>query len=108
MNCKPGDLARVVSNGGPMDTPGLVDRVVEIVKPAVWDEVFVSVCGANRCRFSGDTSAAWVVRSASPLPWMSTKRRVVFFYGERVVADSHLRPLGGVPVNDEVKDEVPA
>ncbi|MBB3010665.1 hypothetical protein [Cupriavidus alkaliphilus] len=111
MNCKPGDLAITTTRGRSIDvaTPGILGRVVEVVRAASSHEVFVSTAGA-RFQFTG-TSPAWVVKSRDLLPWKSgagPNAGQVHFFHERPVQDAVLLPLGGVPVHDEQHDEVPA
>jgi hypothetical protein len=104
-------LARVVSNGCHDMTPGLVDRIVDVVRPAVALEQFTSIDGKVCARFTGRHDDAWVVRSANPLPWATTDGRIdsgIAFFAERIIGDEHLRPIGGVPVDEETRDEVPA
>ncbi|AHB06366.2 hypothetical protein U875_14160 [Pandoraea pnomenusa 3kgm] len=50
----------------------------------------------------------WDVKCAGPLQaWSSITGRDVVTQ-EMYVPDAHLRPIGGVPVHDEIRDEVPA
>jgi hypothetical protein len=86
MNCKPGDLAIVVP---PSDNSGLIVRVI---RPAIGDH------------FSGLPS--WFVTSAGrPL---EAQRKD----GSRRSAmaaqcpDAWLRPVSGLPINDEVTDDI--
>lgn len=111
MNCKPGDMAITVKRGAWADnpTPGIIGRVVEVVRLVAYGEVFVSTTGAM-FRLTSN-SPAWVVRSREPLPWMShsgPNAGEVHFFHERPIADACLIPIGGVPVHDEQCDEVTA
>lgn len=110
MNCKPGMLARIVRNGEQRITPGILDRIVEVVRPCLTDEIFTSIDG-RLFRIDRSDGPIWVVRSASPLPWMAISAPTygkVAFFEERPIDDRYLRPIGGVPVHDEQRDEVPA
>jgi hypothetical protein len=100
MNCKPGDLAIVV---GPCVTPGLTGRVVEILRRAVPGEYYQSVCGKT-VRLSIEVPC-WFVRSSTPLPMQTTLGWFLLFH-ERSIQDAILRPISGVPVNDEVTDDI--
>jgi hypothetical protein len=109
MNCKPGDLAIVVGAGSPISTPGLKGRVVEIVRAAIKNEMFPTVDGIP---FRTTTTRfCWVVRSPRPLPWISINgphEGRVHMVHERPIADSAMRPISGVPVNDEATEEITA
>jgi hypothetical protein len=90
MNCKPPDLAYIVYTNG---LPENIGRVVEVIEPY----------GEFR-----DLGFCWYVRSATPMAGLNP------YTGERLqvtdgfVPDSWLRPISGVPVDDEVTDEVQA
>jgi hypothetical protein len=107
MNVKPGMLARVVSNGCSDMTPGFVDRIVEVSRPAARGEQFHAIDGSVVATCD-EFIDAWVVTSPNPLPWADAYGDAVHFFHERVVGDEHLRPIGGVPVTDEIEDQVPA
>lgn len=92
MNCKPGDLAYVARDE---QFPENVGRIVEVIRPAVLD-------GTEAPGFW------WEVRALS-------RPHAVSYHGEEGFAmyamdfemlDSDLRPISGVPVEDEVCDEV--
>ncbi|MCG5072257.1 hypothetical protein [Paraburkholderia tagetis] len=106
---KSGSLAVVIQAGDPHITPGLVDRIVEIVRPAIDGEEFISIDGVVvTCR---DSRSIWVVKSRSPLPWICVQGAdagKVRLFRERAIADQYLRPISGVPVTRDVKDEVTA
>ncbi|QGZ56729.1 hypothetical protein [Paraburkholderia acidiphila] len=110
MNCKPGDMARVVSNGKTDMTPGIVDRIVQVIRPAVPGEQFTATTGEVTTIGEIGGMAVWVVRSKTPLPGTAWQRgecsRLLF--AERAMNDENLRRLGGVPVEDDVRDEVTA
>jgi hypothetical protein len=110
MNCKPGDLARIVSNGYRAETPQIIDRICEVVRPAVVGEIFTALDG-RQMRSVVSLGPAWVIRSANPLPWKSRTgphAGDVMFFEMRPMSDQFLRRIGGVPVHDEQHDEVPA
>lgn len=84
MNCKQGDLAYIVKApfGGPT---GIVVEVESL------DQVH-QVYGH-----------LWLCRSRTPLPTVSLGNR-----HDVLVADDWLRPISGVPVHDEVTDDLEA
>lgn len=88
MNCKPGDLAIVAHQSE--EAPNL-GRIVEVVE---W-----------RGEYNG--WALWLVRCSTP---MNTRRRDTGKPGKAfqgLIPDAWLRPISGVPVHDEQRDEVP-
>ncbi|BEH18874.1 hypothetical protein [Burkholderia pseudomallei] len=82
MNCKPGDLAYVTGSGIP-EQNGMVVKVEE--------------AGANGPSW-------WVVSFRGAV--QTRTGRVAF--GRAQVLDANLRPISGVPVSDDVYNEVPA
>lgn len=108
MNVRIGSLAIVVRGGQRVFTPEMLDRVVEVVRPAVDGEVFVSLDG-QRVRCAVDALPRWVVTSKTPLPWMIVsgpyKGRVLLF-AQRVVFDACLREINGPHLVDEVLQEM--
>jgi hypothetical protein len=86
MNCKPGDLALVIR----AELPENIGIVVEVVE---------------RCELFGE--GYWLCRARTP-------RATLNGFGHVVVADSGsvpdswLRPISGVPVAEEIIDEVTA
>lgn len=103
MNCKPGDIARIVH-------PKEYGRIVEVLHAAPTDHEFVLPNGQihNAC-----SPGEWVVQmQGAPIRALicsSPKMRsVLTMYG--ACADRWLRPLGGVAVDDEVPavDALPA
>jgi hypothetical protein len=84
VNCKPGDLAYVVKRpfGGP------VGVVVEVES---FEEIH-PVYGF-----------LWVCRSKTPLPTIG-----LGFRCDVIVADDWLRPITGLPITEDIKDEVTA
>ena len=83
MNCKPGDMAYVVRSEDKSQL-GVVVECLHLVSPhgTLWS---VRVRGGHACVMTG-------------LPLVDTA----------LIDDSCLHPISGVPVEDEVKDEVPA
>lgn len=108
MNVHAGDMARVVSNGEFVETPGILDRIVEIVRPAVPWEEFTALTGEKTTIGPWSDDIVWVIRSKTPLPNIcrSALREMILMFNERPMSDRYLRRLGGVPVEDEVHDEV--
>ncbi|MDR6393038.1 hypothetical protein [Paraburkholderia phenoliruptrix] len=80
MNCKPGDLAYIVKSGRP-ETIGVI---VEVLEPLI----------------HGSTPM-WRVRALRPVKKYSGE-----FGCEGNIEDDRLRPISGVPVNDEVTDDI--
>lgn len=90
MNCKPGDLAIVVRDLFAEN----IGRVVEIIGPAKW----VTDAPAWDCVSRGQPlRVLWIDRA--PETYLSQQ-------GDAY--DSDLMPISGVPVHDEVTDEVTA
>jgi hypothetical protein len=89
MNCKPGDLAIIVR----AILPENIGRIVEIV------------------RLIGEAldglGPIWLVRGSQPLARSANKGSVRLDDSlERSFIDAWLRPISGVPVNDEVTDDI--
>ncbi|KVO11741.1 hypothetical protein [Burkholderia ubonensis] len=80
MNCKPGDIAFIISSRVSEN----IGRVVEVIE---WD-----AC----CEM-------WVIHCREPIRLYSGGMST-----EAFCEDSRLRPISGVPVTDDVKDEVHA
>lgn len=88
MNCKPGDLAIIVRS---RFAPENIGRIVEVMR-----------------RRNGERAGPqWLVRSDRDLVerWENGWVRLV---RQRFYLDVCLRPISGVPVTDDVKDEVTA
>lgn len=92
MNVKPGDMAIIVV---PADWPRktLSDKIVEVVH-------FVPPRGPGP---EWDQRPTWWCKFSTA--WFND-HGVMFL--ESGVLDSWLRPISGVPINDEVKDEATA
>ncbi|AJG19051.1 hypothetical protein [Cupriavidus basilensis] len=90
MNCKPGDLAYIVRDPYPEN----LGRVVKVVGAPQWI----------------DDGPAWFCQATGgPLRVMNIDRpRETLRDTEFDCYDSDLRPISGVPVEDEVSDEVTA
>jgi len=86
MNCKPGDLAIIVSS---RLAPENIGRIVEVMRRRIPDRLF----------------PCWIVRSGRPLVerWENGSVEMVF---ERLYRDSCLRPVSGLSITDDIKDEV--
>lgn len=102
LNCKPGDLAIVV---GPCVTSGLTGRVVEILRCSVRGESYPPISG-DMVRLMIE-APCWFVRGSTPLPMKTSLGRFLLFH-ERSIQDAILRPISGVPVDEEITDEVSA
>ncbi|MDE4918576.1 hypothetical protein ACUXAV_000675 [Cupriavidus metallidurans] len=94
MNCKPGDLAYIVSASP--DTKGWNDgRVVEVL------HVYID----HHVHFG----RVWQVRSQTPLSiFDGFTGAPIGTMTEFQCPDDWLRPISGVPVHDDLHDEVPA
>ncbi|HDR9081266.1 TPA: hypothetical protein QDA98_003876 [Burkholderia vietnamiensis] len=103
MNCKPGSLAII---RGMRDLPELNGCIVEILHVAAHGEFFLATDGSRRRLDAHGCGVVWRVRGRETLPWMgkSGKR----YFSEFPVRDANLIPLGGVPVTDDIEDEVTA
>jgi hypothetical protein len=88
MNCKPGDLAYIVKS----ILPENIGRIVEVVRLLYLDS---------------PDGPVWIVRGSTPLA-RSAFRGAIRLEGsaERPFIDAWLRPISGVPVCDDVKDEI--
>lgn len=89
MNCKPGDLAYLLASFRDEN----VGRVVQVVRRA------------------GDhwlMGPMWVARACGPLPTVDYGGRPSGDHATAECPDAWLRPISGVPVHDEQRDEVPA
>lgn len=88
MNCKPGDLAYLVTS----DFPENVGRVVEVTKDGY-------LC---------DGGWVWSVVSTIPMKGWIPGTQKVSASCNLDAFDNELRPISGVPVTDDVEDEVTA
>jgi hypothetical protein len=95
MNCRPGDLAYVVRAEV---TPEMIGIVVTVLRPAIHAEIVDGI-------HYQVTEPSWVVESGSSIPARSNDG-ILRVVKRRVVMDRLLRPISGVPVNDEVTDDI--
>jgi hypothetical protein len=103
MNCKPGDLAYIVGLKFSVENIGMV---VEVIRPAVPKEIFHSKTGKSVGL--GTCHRAWVIRSCGkPIVWRTPDCELGMF-DIAPIGDENLRPISGVPVTEDVEDEVPA
>lgn len=86
MNCKPGDLA-VITRGNARD------RIVEVKAP-YGDYLHLGFC--------------WYVEAPTPIPAMDAMTGLTCHITNGWCPDMWLRPISGVPVTDDVEDEVTA
>lgn len=100
MNCKPGDLAIIIRGRG------LSGRIVEVVAPCPQNVSFRLPDGAmhDPCTYE------WIVRFQNPV---EARMRVGELIGTRTTnyapaPDSALRPITGLPIDEEITDEVTA
>ena len=101
MNCKPGDLAIVVSA---RTTPENIGRIVEVVRVGTHLEIFKSIDGVQ-VTVDAEGMSLWVVRSRNQLMWR-TDIGCELYFKELPVSDSYLRPVSGLPIEDEVTDDI--
>jgi hypothetical protein len=104
MNVKAGDLAIVICADV---TPEIIGSIVEVVRIAVQGEYFSDV----DMRFESRSGRpAWVVkRSNGLLPWRTVAG--AFRWADmRPLEDSLLRPVSGLPVEEDtnIEERVPA
>lgn len=104
MNCKPGQMAIIV---GSLHTPENIGRIVDVVSVAYDYEAFPMI-GGKTVLFAADGSeVVWRVRSDMPLKWRAGNGEVLEAC-EIATGDRFLRPVSGLPVEDDVRDEVTA
>lgn len=89
MNCKPGDLAYIVESAFPEN----LGRVVEVI----------DAYGMFR-----DEGFCWNIRANSPLTGEGEIDGTIMFLCEGFIQDACLRPISGVPIESDVKDEMSA
>jgi hypothetical protein len=96
MNCKPGDLAIVVASRCVEN----IGRIVEVLRPAIRGVEFDS---------RAPDVPTWLVKADRPLGvrgFISGLPRDPML--KRAYADHCLRPITGLPITDDIKDEVTA
>jgi hypothetical protein len=89
MNCKQGDLAYIVDSQFPEN----LGRVVDVL----------SGYGVFR-----DEGFCWNVRAKTALKGEGEIDGRIMYLRDGFIPDSCLRPIGGVPIDEEVRDEVTA
>lgn len=89
MNCKPNDIAYIAYTTAPEN----LGRVVEVVEP--YGEFM-------------DFGFCWCVRSRSPMAGLNPHTGERLMVSGGFLPDSWLRPISGVPLDDEVTDEAQA
>ncbi len=82
MNCKPGDLA-ITHGMHDSENNGVIVEVLSL----------------------SDPRGIWLCRTRFPMREIETRQLLA---GEGHLCDQNLRPISGVPVHDEVLDEVVA
>jgi hypothetical protein len=94
MNCKPGDLAIIVSSSSSEN----IGRIVGVLRPAIR--------GIDFHKDAADV-VTWWVRSVRPLKVTDyvSKEKYGHKY-ERPYQDRLLRPVSGLPVTDEVTEDL--
>jgi len=102
--CKVGDLVIVVSV---YTTPELIGRAGTVVRPAVPGDKFVSIDGQAVILKPGDSSFLWVVEFPRPVPWRLTDG-TVWHFTQTPCRDASLLPMPGLPIDEEITDEVTA
>jgi hypothetical protein len=86
VNCKPDDLAIIVKTGkGFEECIGRIVKTIEISSPSHWEIEFVG-----------------------PVPAIAAMHKAIQGKKGFDIPDAFLRPITGLPVDDGVKDEVPA
>jgi hypothetical protein len=104
MNCKPGDLAIVI---GALHTPENIGRIVEVVRPTAHGDVFMSCNGRHATLGANGVWPAWRVRSDKPLYWRLRNGSLMEVM-EVPMSDQFLRPVSGIPLDEETFDKVSA
>jgi hypothetical protein len=90
MNCKPGDLAIIVRDPCPEN----IGRIVEVRAPALYLQ---------------DAPAWWCKALGEPLSVMLIEDpKQIFLDHQGDVYDTDLMPINGLPITDDVTDEVTA
>ena len=96
MNCKPGDLAIIVG------VASKCGAIVNVVKGAPLSRFELPDGRPHVACLPGD----WVIKFQRAVPCPTMRGMILSEWA--VIADSKLRPISGVPVHDEQRDEVPA
>lgn len=101
MNCKPGQMAIII---GANRTPENIGSIVEVLRTAANLEVFKSIDGVS-VPLDATGGITWVVRAPRPLMWRMDSGRELYFI-ELPSSDSFMRPISGIPMNEEVTDDL--
>lgn len=101
MYCKQGDLAIVIKC---KTTQSFVGMVVRVVRPSVSEEKFLSSCG-HITTLEKNSTFGWVVESGNDMPWINNYG-VCRHFNQRPIADYCLRPVSGLPMDEEVPDQI--
>ena len=102
MNCKPNDLAIIICT---RCTPEIIGRIVEVVAPTSTGDVYQTSQGETSVAVGG--GIAWRVRSNVQLAWRFDNEKTAYAF-EVPMYDAYLRPVSGLPIEEEARDEVPA
>ncbi|WP_186215901.1 hypothetical protein [Burkholderia gladioli] len=89
MNCKPGDLAIIIKTRSG-EAIGWIVRVLEIGREIP------------------DLGYAWCIKTSKPVYVESIASGKHSYTDEPLCPDSWLRPISGIPMTDDVTDEVVA
>jgi hypothetical protein len=96
MNCKPGDLAVIADS----DFPENIGHIVEVLRPCPAHQLIDPMVPEWECKMISELKVdLWSFGDGDevdPNP------------GEIDIQDRDLRPISGVPINDEVRDEITA
>lgn len=87
MNCKAGDLAFIIAS----DFPEEIGMVVEVLPDSIVDE---------------ELGFCWHIRAKRPVACWDLDAQKDVFNSEFCVPDSDLRPVTGLPVGDEVTEDL--
>ena|ERR1700754_1086679 len=98
MNCKPGELAIVISAEA---TPEMIGYVVEVVRQAIDGEML----GKFQLTQEYPHRHSWICRSANGIPMRSTHGNL-HIVNERAILDVFLRPITGLPIDEETPTEI--
>jgi hypothetical protein len=89
MNCKPPCLAYIAS----CDYPQNIGMPVEVI---------------NECLNDDHLGFCWLVKASRPVPCYNRELRTDVDSSEFFMPDADLRPISGLPIDEEVTDEVTA
>lgn len=95
MNVKPGDLAIVVSSISQEN----IGRIVEVIRLVQPGEIF------SEGRRLKAECPGWLVKTDRPLA-ITLYGRLIGHSCMRVYKDAYLRPISGLPINDEVTEDL--